>query len=378
MSFTNIKLLLYIPELKQGGAERQLADLAIGLNKNYFSVTILANTVNNDFILDNNLNRRDIKITILKKSNPFHYVLKLVNIFTNEKPDVVIAYLISAQIYALIVRIVSPKKFRLYFSKRDSIDYRAQRNLFYKLHSFLLRIFLSKVDLVLYNSQAGYIIDNHIPVTKKMLIYNGINTDRFSPNYSARLELLKYLNLNNVLLIGIVANFTSHKGYKYLIRAAKEIHQVHPYVQFIAIGDYETNIGKAMIELIKTYNLTSSFHVLGKCVNVEDFMAGFDVAVSSSITEGFSNSIAEAMSCAIPCVVTDVGDSSFIVADTGVVVKPFSSKSLEIGLLSLINQSKTCRTALGVKARQRILNNFSTRIMITKIEKILLYVHASI
>ena len=58
-------------------------------------------------------------------------------------------------------------------------------------------------------------------------------------------------------------------------------------------------------------NKTDRFVWLGNQKNVEDFYSGFDI--SSSFGEGFSNSIAEAMSCECACVVTDVGDSALIV-----------------------------------------------------------------
>ena len=61
-------------------------------------------------------------------------------------------------------------------------------------------------------------------------------------------------------------------------------------------------------------------------------MASLDILVSPSHGESFPLIVGEAMSCGVPCLVTDVGDCSWMVGDTGIVVKPGSNQDLAKGL----------------------------------------------
>jgi glycosyltransferase involved in cell wall biosynthesis len=65
------------------------------------------------------------------------------------------------------------------------------------------------------------------------------------------------------------------------------------------------------------------------------------------------------MSCGIPSAVTDVGDSAYFVADSGIVAPPHGPEALGNGIGRLIEIGNSGRQQLGVKARQRIETEFS-------------------
>ncbi|MBT3197023.1 MAG: glycosyltransferase, partial [Gammaproteobacteria bacterium] len=84
-----------------------------------------------------------------------------------------------------------------------------------------------------------------------------------------------------------------------------------------------------------------------------------DVMVSPSAWgEGFPNVVGEAMSSAIPCVVTDVGDSAEIVGDTGVVVTVGDDSAMADAIVALLKEQKR-RVLLGQRARERVLTYYS-------------------
>lgn len=87
-----------------------------------------------------------------------------------------------------------------------------------------------------------------------------------------------------------------------------------------------------------------------------------DIACSSSIWgEGFSNSIAEAMACGLPCIVTDVGDSARIVGTAGTVIPPGSPTALADAILRQADSLEIHRAGV---ARAQIVENFSMSMMV--------------
>ena len=110
--------------------------------------------------------------------------------------------------------------------------------------------------------------------------------------------------------------------------------------------------------------------MLGERRDIPRLMASLDIGTSSSsYGEGFSNSIGEAMSCEVPCVVTDVGDSAAIVGDTGAIIPPRDSQALREGWRHMLHLGGEGRRALGRAARERIERHYSIEAIVRRYEQ---------
>jgi len=79
--------------------------------------------------------------------------------------------------------------------------------------------------------------------------------------------------------------------------------------------------------------------------------------------------IGEAMSCGVPCVVTDVGDSAWLVGDTGTAVPAQDSDALARAWMELCAGNPARRRDLGAAARARIAAHFSIAAVAARYEQ---------
>jgi glycosyltransferase involved in cell wall biosynthesis len=109
--------------------------------------------------------------------------------------------------------------------------------------------------------------------------------------------------------------------------------------------------------------------LLGDREDVPQLLAALDIVCCSSITEGLPNNIGEAMSAGVPCVVTDAGDTGWLVGDTGRVVPRRDPQALAGALLEMIEIGAEGRNRLGARARERIRREFSMDAHVEQMEQ---------
>lgn len=353
-------LAIMIPSLKKGGAEGQAVVLSKNIDRKKWRVIliVLSSYEHNLEFLDT---VGDVDIFYIpNRGNLIKFLFEIKFILTSQKVALVNAYLVTSQAYAFCTRVLGWRG-RLIFGVRDSLPIVRKKS----IKDFFLDLIvfnpLFGPDLYIFNSTAGR-MNKGLFIKKKnaIVIYNAIDSQKFKPNLQAREYMLDRMDsCKNGLIIGLVANLNEHKDVATFVRAAQLVIEKDSSVNFVIIGEHETKYGAIAKELIAKYELKKQFHFLGVRTDIELLMPGLDLLVSSSITEGFSNTIAEAMASGVPCVVTDVGDSSMIVDNTGYVVNAKNHIGIAEAIISFEKLTNAERTCMGQVARQRIIENFS-------------------
>jgi len=206
---------------------------------------------------------------------------------------------------------------------------------------------------------------------RMVVIPNGFDVECLRPDPRARRSMRAELRVpDSALLVGLAARFDPQKDHRTFLRAAGRVHARHPEARFALCGDGIDSGNSTVRGWVEEAGLGEACHLLGRRDDVPRFFAGLDVAVSSSSGEGFPNVVGEAMACGVPCVVTDVGDSAFLVGKTGVVVPPCEPEALATAISTVLSESVAARSARGMAARERIERKFALPVVAARYRRL--------
>lgn len=233
------------------------------------------------------------------------------------------------------------------------------------------------VDAIVYNS-AGARAQHEArgyAAPKGAVIPNGFDTDRLQPNAELRNAVRTQLGITaDAPVVVQVARLHADKDYPNLLRAAAQVAADVPGVTFLLVGQGVDAANAGLARLVNDLGLQRSVRMLGRRDDVARLLAAADLSVLGSVSESFPNVIGEAMCCAVPCVATAVGDVPQLIGDTGVVVPPKDSKALAEGIVRILSLEASARRALGARARERIVQNYSIDVIAQRYAELLLSV----
>jgi glycosyltransferase involved in cell wall biosynthesis len=364
------RIFFLIRALDHGGAERQLIELAKGLDKTRFAVT-LATFYDGGALRPEIEGIEGVTVLSLRKKGRWDvmpFLWRLVRAVYAARPQIVHGYMSVANELGILAGMIAGA--RVVCGLRVS-DLDLSRYDWAAAWSFRAGALFSRfADLVVANSRAGerHHLAHGYAGERMVVVSNGIDTKRFRPDPEAGRRMRRTWGIaEDEFLIGLVGRVDPMKDHPTFLRAATLLARECPDVRFVCIGNGTAAYERELHELAATLGLGERVLWCAAQSDMCSVYNALDLATSaSSYGEGFANVIGEAMACAVPCVVTDVGDSSWIVANTGRVTPPRAPRALANAWRAVLALGAAGREALGQRARARIVSEFSTAALVSQ------------
>jgi glycosyltransferase involved in cell wall biosynthesis len=190
-----------------------------------------------------------------------------------------------------------------------------------------------------------------IPEDKLRVIYNGIDTDIFSPSRTVK-------RLENRLLV-VISRDTAVKGLRYMLEALAILRQKHDLELVVVAKGADNSATQKLISTLGIKDYVKFIDELDTVELVNQYRLA-SIVIIPSVYEGFGLPAAEAMACGAPTVSTTAGALPEVVGDAGILVPPADVKALANATSALV-VSPNKRKQLSEIGRKRIVQMFNWR-----------------
>lgn len=206
------------------------------------------------------------------------------------------------------------------------------------------------------------------------IINFGVDVEKFRPKFANTETVQKKYSLHGSHRIISTRNFEKIYDVATLIRASKIVLKKFPEAQFYLGGRGAEK--DALESIINKMGLEKSVHFLGFINNDElpDLLSQMDLYVSTSLSDaGIAASTAEAMSCGVIPVITDVFDNSewVIEGENGYLFNRGSAENLALKILQVLSLDLTSLKKMKQSARQKIMHKNNYEVEMKKMQKLL-------
>jgi len=327
------RLMFIIPNLFRGGAEYQLLELVRGLKAHdacrikvltfYSERTDLYPLSYYSDILECGVELGSLFDEVISGKQVLKPLEAEIEAY---QPDVIHSYL-EANWYCIFAK--RPAHTKLFLGIRNILDLSLPKRLMIFTMQHRVTAFVANSRTVIND----FARKTKILPAKRKYIYNGVDFSRFTAVAGQGGDRTQLGLTPEDLIFITVSNMHMHsKGHKYLIEAFARYAGQNPQAHLLLCGDgelrpeFETQARSAGIE--------EQVRFMGIVDEVENLLAIADCYVSSSLREGFSNSIIEAMAVGLPVVATRVGaaDEFITNGENGFLIPPADSEALSTAL----------------------------------------------
>jgi glycosyltransferase involved in cell wall biosynthesis len=363
---TRFKILLFIPNLQQGGAERQILELMTKL-RSRFETTLC--------VYEDVVHYRDY----LPPGEPRHVLgtprmgrqglARLVDVLERERPDIIHSYRDKANFWVrLAVSRLAARKGA--DPSTLPIVVTAVRSRAMSLRHLSTEWYLSRrSDRVIANSEGvrrELVSLARVRPEKIQVLHNFIDLDRFHPpTPSERVAARARWGLRPgevaLLLPGRIGIQKHQMGLALALRRLARAGRLGDNVRVLLAGRKRDRTYASLLpRLLRVLGLTDAVRFLGPVEEMVPLYHAADALVMPSLWEGLPNAVLEAHACGVPAVVSHAANIDRLVLDgeSGFEVPTFDHSALAKGLGRMLALDDGERRAMGARGRAHVAEQF--------------------
>lgn len=363
------KLLYLIGSTDPGGAETVLVDLARSFDSRGYDITV--GHLGNEWV-EEMLARIGIESVRLEFARYYHshltewlFVARLFGFIRRRRFDLIHAHLFGMILYSSLASFIARKPVigtihdKYYFAEK-----RYRRRAYRVIRSLGCRLVGVSHDI-----GRELALGSGLKQDDVLCIHNGVDLSAFDPAPDRARKRAEFGFDQDEIIVTSVGRLVRVKGHSSAIRAAREIVRKNLKVRFLIVGEGPegTNLKKQAADA----GLSKHVIFAGHRDDVSEILKMSDIFLQTSVSEGLSCTVVEALAAGCPAVVTDVGGNSEIVTDgrEGYVVDFGDDAAIQARVLALANDA-VLRAELSARAVDRARAGFTLRTMIERYERL--------
>lgn len=292
----------------------------------------------------------------------FRRIFALISYIKKNKIDIIHAFTVSDEVVGVIVSLFS-RNCRVCAHRRNiGYAFNAKK----KWMSRFVQLF--KISYIA-NSEAAKkaaVQNEGISPHRITVIHNPAFIKRANDGFESQINRSDIPVPIECPLIGMVASVRKIKGYEVFLRSAHRVLKKIPNAYFVCVGEQDSYLS-VLKDLSKKLNIEERIVWFGSIDNAFRILPHLTIAVLSSHSESFSNSVLEYAIAGNAIVATDVGGMREIITDgeSGFLVPPNSPEALADRIVDLL-ENPEMRKEFGNIARNFVLSNFSEDDILSK------------
>lgn len=302
MSSNGRSIVIYLPDLSGGGAERLHLRLLPYFIKMGYRVTFLLDRLSGELLEP--ARAAGATLVALGADRQLKAVPKLTAFLSRERPDVLISNMEHMNVMAVLARRLARVRTRLIVTQHNAFSEQIKRRSWqFRILPTLYRLAIPRADHIVAVS-AGVADDlaktTGLPRQRMTVIYNGVVTEDFEQRQRQDPGHPWFTEEQPIILA--MGRMVAQKDFGTLIKAFAIVARSSD-ARLLILGDGPQR--DELEALVRTLGIGERVDMPGFKENALGFLSRSRLFVLSSRFEGFGNVVAEALACGTPVVSTD-------------------------------------------------------------------------